>query len=261
MGLNMRFAILGLGEAGGALAADLIDRGATVFGWDPEPKNIPGGVRFTANNPEAVSQAEIVLSVNWASVSFEVATEILPVLRPHQLYADLNTASPKTKQQIAGLLQPSGALFADVAIMAPVLPRGIGTPTIVSGLGAKKYQQLMEPYGMPVAIVGDQAGSAATRKLLRSVFYKGLAAVIIEAQEAAKQLDCEMWLRKQMLAIIPEEQIIERMIDGSRVHAQRRIHEMAVVSDMLREIGVTPYTSEAAKQWLTKLQQTKRQYE
>ncbi len=31
----MRFAILGLGEAGGALADDLIERGATVFGWDP----------------------------------------------------------------------------------------------------------------------------------------------------------------------------------------------------------------------------------
>lgn len=253
----MRFAILGLGEAGGALAADLIDRGALVFGWDPEPRNIPRGVRFTADNPEAVSQAEIILSVNWASVSIEVASEILPVLRPHQLYADLNTASPKTKQQIAELLHPSGALFADVAIMAPVLPRGIGTPTMVSGLGAKKFQQLMAPYGMPVAIVDDQAGSAATRKLLRSVFYKGVAAVIIEAQEAAKQLDCEGWIREQMLTIIPEEQFIERMINGSHLHAQRRIHEMAAVSDMLREIGVTPYTSEAAVQWLRDIEQAK----
>lgn len=239
------------------MAADLIVREATVFGWDPEPKNILEGVHFTAGNPEAVSQADLILSVNWASVSVEVAAEILPVLRPHQLYADMNTASPNTKKQIAELLHPSGALFADVAIMAPVLPRGIGTPTMVSGLGAKKYQELMAPYGMPVAIVDDKPGSAATRKLLRSAFYKGLAAVIIEAQEAAKRLECEAWLREQMLSIIPDEQIIERMIDGSRVHAQRRVHEMSAVSEMLREIGVTPYTSVAAVQWLTKLQQAK----
>ena len=255
----MRFAILGLGEAGGVLAGDLIAREATVFGWDPEPRNIPEGVHFTAGNPEAVSRADIILSVNWASVSIEVAAEILPVLQPHQLYADMNTASPNTKKQIAELLQPSGALFADVAIMAPILPRGIGTPTMVSGLGAKRYQELMAPYGMPVDIVNDEPGSAATRKLLRSVFYKGLAAVTIEAQEAAKQLECEAWLREQMLTIIPDEQMIERMIDGSRVHAQRRIHEMAAVSDMLREIGVTPYASEAAVQWLTRLQQEKLQ--
>jgi 3-hydroxyisobutyrate dehydrogenase-like beta-hydroxyacid dehydrogenase len=260
MGLSMRFAILGLGEAGGALAADLIAREATVFGWDPEPKNIPEGVHFMAGNQEAVSQADIILSVNWARVSIEVATEILPVLGPHQLYADMNTASPNTKKQIANLLHPSGALFADVAIMAPVLPRGIGTSTMVSGLGAEKYQELMAPYGMPVAIVDNKPGSAATRKLLRSVFYKGLAAVIIEAQEAARQLECEAWLREQILAIIPDEQIIERMIDGSRIHAERRIHEMAAVSDMLREIGVTPYTSGAAVQWLTKLQQAQGQY-
>jgi 3-hydroxyisobutyrate dehydrogenase-like beta-hydroxyacid dehydrogenase len=255
----MRFAILGLGEAGRAFAADLIAREATVFGWDPEPKNIPEGVHFMAGNPEAVSQADIILSVNWARVSIEVASEILPILQPDQLYADMNTASPNTKRQIAELIHPSGALFVDVAIMAPVLPRGIGTPTMVSGLGSKRYQELMAPYGMPVTIVDDKPGSAATRKLLRSVFYKGLAAVIIEAQEAAKQLECEAWLREQMLTIIPDEQIIERMIDGSRVHAERRIHEMSAVSDMLREIGVTPYTSVAAAQWLTKLQQAKGQ--
>jgi 3-hydroxyisobutyrate dehydrogenase-like beta-hydroxyacid dehydrogenase len=69
----MKFAILGLGEAGGALADDLLERGAMVSGWDPEPKNIPEGVHFAASNPEAAREADVILSVNWASVSVEVA--------------------------------------------------------------------------------------------------------------------------------------------------------------------------------------------
>lgn len=251
----MRVAVLGVGEAGGALATDLIERGAVVYGWDPQPQNLPAGLHFTGSNPEAVENADVILSVNWARVAKEVAAEVLPVLQPHQLYADLNTASPQTKKQMAELIHPGRALFADVALMAPVLPRGIGTPTFASGAGAQKYEQLMTPFGMPVTVLDNQAGSAATRKLLRSIVYKGVAAVIVEAVEAAGRLNYDAWMREQIQTIIPEEQLIERMIVGSRTHAQRRMHEMTAVGDMLREIGVPPYTSEAAVQWLTKLQQ------
>ncbi|MDX1416083.1 MAG: DUF1932 domain-containing protein [Candidatus Promineifilaceae bacterium] len=253
----MKFAILGLGEAGGALAADLVGLGATVFGWDPVPRSIPEGVHFMAGNPEAVRQADVVLSVNWASAAIEVAEEVLSVLRAEQLYADMNTASPRTKQQVAQILHQHNILFADVAIMAPILPRGIRTPTLASGPGADKYQQMMSTYHMPVSVVDNQAGSAATRKLLRSIVYKGIAAVIIEAQEAAKEFDCEAWLREQMLTLIDQEATIERMIVGSRVHAKRRIEEMTAVSEMLRELGVAPHMSEAAVQWLTDLQRQK----
>lgn len=250
----MRFAILGLGEAGGAIAADLIAAGATVFGWDPKPKQVPEKVCLMANNPEAASQAEMILSVNWDIVSIEVAKEILPVLTSDQLFADLNTASPNTKEQIDEIIRPSGALFADVAIMAPILPRGIRTPTMASGSGALKFHETMSKFGMPVTVLDEQAGNAARRKLLRSVFYKGLAAVIIESLEAASRLGYEDWLREQILTMIPSEQTIDRLVTGSAVHAQRRVREMAVVSDMLREIGVSPFTSEAAVQRLLEIQ-------
>jgi 3-hydroxyisobutyrate dehydrogenase-like beta-hydroxyacid dehydrogenase len=178
-------------------------------------------------------------------------------LKPQQLYADLNTASPKTKQQIAASITLDRALFADVAIMAPILPRGIETPTLASGMGAQSYRESMTPYGMPVTVLDDLPGSAATLKLLRSIVFKGVAAVIIEAVEAGKRLDREGWVREQMRTIIGDEAIIDRMIDGSRTHARRRIQEMTAVSDMLREVGVPPYTSEAAVQWLSILEREK----
>lgn len=242
----MRFAILGLGEAGGAIAADLNAAGAAVFGWDPKPKQVPDEVRFMASNPEAVSRAEVVLSVNWDIVSVEVAEEVLPVLTSEHLYADLNTASPNTKQRISAIIQPSGAQFADVAIMAPILPKGIGTPTMASGSGAQKFHELMSKFGMPVTVLDDQAGSAAQRKLLRSTFYKGVAAVLVESLDAAGRLGLQDWLREQILTIIPSDQVIDRMLTGSLVHAERRVREMTAVSQMLREISVSPYTTDAA---------------
>lgn len=251
----MRFAILGIGEAGGALATDLLAGGATVYGWDPEPKNIPNGLRFKASNADAASRADLILSVNWARVSVEVAEEVRPVLGEGQLYADLNTASPSTKQRAGEIAGGSGALFADVAIMAPVPPKGIGTPMLASGPGASMFRQLMTPFGTPVALLDDQAGSAAQRKLLRSTFYKGVAAVVIEALEAAGQLGLEAWLREQMLTIIANEQIIDRLVTGSRDHAQRRVDEMEAVSEMLRELGVEPLTSEASRRRLIDIQQ------
>ena len=42
------------------------------------------------------------------------------------------------------------------------------------------------PLGMPVEVVSERPGDAATLKLLRSVFMKGIAAAAIESLEAAE---------------------------------------------------------------------------
>ena len=55
----MIIAILGIGEAGGTLARDLIAKGVQVRGWDPKPRNLPDGLDFASNNPAAVSGADV----------------------------------------------------------------------------------------------------------------------------------------------------------------------------------------------------------
>jgi len=105
----MDIAILGIGEAGGIFARDLIAAGVLVCGWDPEPRMIPQEVAFASSNLAAVLGADIVLSVNWASVAVEVAAEVAPVLQPNQLYADLNTAAPQNKCDVAAIIEETGA--------------------------------------------------------------------------------------------------------------------------------------------------------
>jgi 3-hydroxyisobutyrate dehydrogenase-like beta-hydroxyacid dehydrogenase len=248
-----KVAVLGLGEAGSAIAADLVEAGLTVDAWDPQPKRVPPGVNLTPNDHEAINGATVILSVNLASVAADVARSALPTLTKSQVFADLNTASPQTKRDIAEILHPSGALFADVALLAPVPARGLRTPALVSGPGAKRFHDLLTPYGMPVMVLDDQVGSAAARKLVRSIFMKGLAAVVIECLEAAERLECEAWTREQLLTVLRDERLIDRFVEGSRTHAARRIHEMEAAAELLIEIGVASYMTNATIERLEKL--------
>jgi 3-hydroxyisobutyrate dehydrogenase-like beta-hydroxyacid dehydrogenase len=249
----MLVAVLGIGEAGGIFARDLLAAGISVRGWDPEPRQIPDGLDFAASNPAAVKGADVVLSVNWASVAIEVAAEVAAMLLPNQLYADLNTASPKNKRAVAAIIENSGALFVDTAVMAPVPPKGLGTPVCVSGSGAALFAEKMSPVGMPITVLDGEAGSAATHKLVRSIIYKGVAAVVMECLEAAEALNMGDYARAQMMTILRDEALIDRFVEGSKKHAGRRIHEMEAVVEMLDSIGVSAFTSHAALEKLKEI--------
>jgi 3-hydroxyisobutyrate dehydrogenase-like beta-hydroxyacid dehydrogenase len=176
----------------------------------------------------------------------EVATEVAAVLGPDQLYADLNTSAPQLKRDVAPLIEQTGASFVDAALMDPVPPKGLGTQVYASGSGAELFAQRMIPLGMPVTYLDNEAGNAATHKLVRSIMYKGVAAVIIECLEAAEKLNMTEYAREQMLKIICDEPMIDRFVTGSIKHAKRRVEEMEAVVEMLDSIGVSPFTSRAS---------------
>jgi 3-hydroxyisobutyrate dehydrogenase-like beta-hydroxyacid dehydrogenase len=254
----MIVAILGIGEAGGTFARDLIAEGVVVHGWDPEPRAIPDELDLASSNPAAVIGVDIVLSVNWASVSIEVATEVAQVLQPNQLFADLNTASPQNKRDVAAIIEKTGAQFIDGAIMAPVPPKGLRTPVYASGSGAELFAEKMSPLGMPITVLDREAGSAATYKLVRSIMYKGVAAVVMECLEAAETLGMSDYARLQMMTILRDESMIDRFVNGSKKHAKRRMHEMEAVVELLDSIGVSAFTSRASVEKLKEIQAVNR---
>lgn len=254
-GNGLRVAILGLGEAGSRLAADLVALGADVSGWDPAPTGRVEGVRLAANAAEAVEGTNLVLSVNSARAAVAAARACARGLAGVELYADLNTASPAVKLDVAGVVAKRGTLFADVALLAPVPNRGIGTPVLVSGPGADLFARLFGPLGMPVEVVGSEPGAAAQRKLLRSVFMKGLAAAVVESLEGADAAGCGDWLRAEIAATFEsaDAALLDRLVDGSRRHAARRVDEMGAACQLLRELGVEPRVAASAASQLATL--------
>ena len=250
--MPLAVAVLGLGEAGGTLASGLAAAGCTVRGFDPVVPVAPPGVRWMGSPTEAAAGAELVLSLTTAARALDAAESIAPSLTAGQVYADLNTTAPALKRELAAAIEQTGAGFADVALLGPVPSRGIGTPALAAGGGARRFAELVGPLGMPVEVVGSEPGDAAGLKLVRSVFMKGLAASVLESVEAAKRRGAEQWLRREIADVIGEP-LLERLVSGTVTHAARRLDEMEAAAAYLDGLGVEPRISRAAAGWLEAL--------
>jgi 3-hydroxyisobutyrate dehydrogenase-like beta-hydroxyacid dehydrogenase len=238
-------AVLGLGEAGRRLAAELASLGVEVCGYDPLAVSPPEGVTRAGDPVSAVSGRTLVLALTTASSALAAAEAALPGLRRGAIYADLNTTSPALKQDVAALVAEADARFADVALLGPVPTHGLRTPALASGAGAQAFADAFGPLGMPVEVVSDRPGDAATLKLLRSVFMKGLAACALESLRAARAAGHGKWLEAEISAVIGEP-LLERLVEGSRRHAVRRLDELEAARELLIGLGVEPRMAAAS---------------
>jgi 3-hydroxyisobutyrate dehydrogenase-like beta-hydroxyacid dehydrogenase len=242
--------MLGLGEAGGRIAADLVAAGVEVRGYDPAVGSVPDGVLRADDPASAVEGGSLVLAATTGATAVAAAESVLAALGEDTVYADMNTASPALKRELAALVEGSGARFADIGLLGPV--RGIGTPVLASGAGASAFAELMRPLGMPVEVVSQRAGDAAEMKLLRSVFMKGLGASVVESLEAARAAGHEAWLEREIAEIIGES-FLRRLIEGSDRHAVRRVDEMEAACALLLDLGVEPRIARASALLLASL--------
>lgn len=120
MALALCIALLGYGEAGSAFGQDLRDGGADVRAYDPRVEP-PDTIRVAASEAEAVHGADLILSANSASSAADALLSALPSIKEGAVWADMNTASPRLKEQLCEIAGQRSIAFADVAIMAPLL--------------------------------------------------------------------------------------------------------------------------------------------
>lgn len=241
-------AVLGFGEAGSLLARYLVAAGATVRGYDPKVPP-PAGVTAADSDAEAVAGASLVLSVNSAGDAVAALEASLAALGPGAAWADLNTAAPAVKQRLAAIGEPRGIPVTDIAMMAPVPGKGLRVPMLASGSSAEAVAKTLRAYGADIDVVAGPAGLAATRKLLRSVYYKGMSTSIVEALAAARAAGLEDWLTEHIAEDLASHDAatLTRIVTGTRQHAVRRGHEMAAAAEMLTDLGVEPIMATASQ--------------
>jgi 3-hydroxyisobutyrate dehydrogenase-like beta-hydroxyacid dehydrogenase len=212
------------------------------------------GIRPASGDADACRDADVVLSVNSAADALDALAQALPGCRPGAIWAELNTASPRLKEAVSAAA--AGRVeVVDVAIMAPVPGRGLRTPMTASGPAARRLAAVLNRHGGAVQVIAGPVGAAATRKLLRSVFYKGMAAAVVEALAAARAAGLEEWLRDNIRAELRDSDgaTLDRLVRGSRTHALRRTHEMAAAADLLDQLGVPARITRATHDWLVDL--------
>jgi 3-hydroxyisobutyrate dehydrogenase-like beta-hydroxyacid dehydrogenase len=246
--------VLGLGEAGSEIAADLAAAGAVVRGFDPKC-GPPAGVDGFGSDAGAARGARLVIALTSAHEAAETLELAIPGLTGGAVYADANTGSAGLKVALAATAARAGVAFADIALMAPVPGLGLRTPMLASGPAADDCAGILRALGASVTVLPGPPGAAATRKLVRSVFYKGLAAAVTEALRAGRAAGCGDWLRDDIGQVLAEASAatVDRLEQGSIRHARRRMDEMAAARALLDELGVPGRVARASQDWLAQL--------
>jgi len=112
----------------------------------------------------------------------------------------------------------------------------------VAGTGARRFIELLEPFGMDLEYVSDVPREAAARKLLRSILAKGVAAVLIDCLWAAERMGLQDWAYEEILRKFDSSsaETAKRYGSGTAQHVKRRQIEMMDVTEMLNDAGYEP---------------------
>lgn len=262
---GVRVGFLGYGEVGYHFARGFAGNGLrAIAAYSPSAAraDVPEPLRRRAetagvalvDTPRALCErSDLIVCVVPGRAALQALRSVRPFLRPEQLYVDATTGAVSSMERGERLLR-GVAGYADAAIMGSVPLSGLDTVVVASGPQAARFRDLLAPYGLKVQVLPGKAGTATAMKLIRSVAMKGLAAVLIEALEAAQRHGILHEVAHSLSVSMDErafEQIMKRYVCGTAVHAERRVHEMTEAVALLRAAGGSSRMTRATRAKLT----------
>ena len=202
------------------------------------------GVIAAKNLRDCLRNADLVISAVTASSALEVATDSGPMLRPEQIFLDLNSISPDTKRKVASRIEPSKAQFVEAAVMAGVPTPRLKVPMLLGGPHSVEAAERLQSIGINATALSDQIGVASAVKMCRSVIMKGLEALTVECLFAARQYGAEDAVLQSLAATHPglgwTDQLPDYLISRVAQHGSRRAVEMREVAQALEAVGIEP---------------------
>jgi 3-hydroxyisobutyrate dehydrogenase-like beta-hydroxyacid dehydrogenase len=255
-----RTAFVGFGEVAGIFAEALCAQGAEVAAYDALLDRAQGadllksrrgaeGVAFRTL-AEALAGARYVLSTVTTDRAEDAARACAAHLGPGQVYVDLNATTPSVKRALEGIVRAAGAGFAEGAILGAVGVTGAATRILIGGPSGRETARALSELGLNAEFYSPEVGKAALFKMLRSVFSKGLEALVLELLVAGRRagLEADLWRDvTELLERNPFEQVATNWVRTHALAHERRYHEMVQVAEVLREIGLEPIMTDATR--------------
>ena len=249
-----RLGLIGFGEAGRAIAASLLaeqaelsiaayDRlfGDRLFGEKATEMAPLEGVDFVRDPAALAAVSDFIISVVTADEAVNAIASLAPFLQEHHIIADGNSVSPGTKRHNESLIKQSGALYIDMAIMAPIHPRGHKTPVLISGKQEESIAPFLQKLGFSFSWEGEGIGEASIVKMLRSILIKGMESIITESVTASQELGLDTRILQsagKTLGIADMVGLADYVMERTAVHGRRRAAEMREVAKTLEELGL-----------------------
>ena len=226
------------------MAARLVAGGASVSILDPHPR-IPIVHGERTADPAALASVDYVVSCVPPETAEAVPRLVAVSLAPNSIFFDWNTIAPAAKQRIRDAL---AVATIDVALLDSV-DGSVEHPNLaVSGRRAREGARILDAQGFATAIVGEEVGDAAALKYLRSIFMKGLEALVLEYASLASGLDGAPIVRASLESNLGERfgRFIDLLLTTNRVHAERRSRELADAVETFTVNGANPPLVNAA---------------
>lgn len=257
----MKLCFLGFGEAAFELAAGLKTEGfSELYAYDAMQDDkifgplIQERMKKAAVTPLSSPKALADAADNFfclvpANYSVEAAEHIAPYLQPGSHYTDLTASAPDVKKKIAHIIAQAGGIFTDGAMLGALVTYHHKVPILMSGEGAEQVKLMMKPFGMNITVAGTQPGDASAIKLIRSIYMKGTAALVIETLQAATFFGVEDQVIPSLAETFDSKSFLEtmdRLATGTSIHAQRRGAELSGSLQMLSDAGLDASMTKAA---------------
>ena len=248
----LKLAIIGYGEVGHIFVRELLAKGGVEISvydilfddpqsgaaWRDDAR--ANGVRPAASAADAARDARLVMSAVTADAVAGVAEQAAGYLKAGQIFFDINSASPVTKKNAFGKVEPCGAHYVEGAVMQPVPGPGIKVPILGGGPYAEEAASLLNPFGFNITPVSAEPGRASAMKLCRSIMIKGIEALIVDCSAAAKAWGVEKEVYGSLQETWPSidfADLANYMGQRVRQHGIRRAAEMREAGMMVDDIG------------------------
>ncbi|MFC2953420.1 DUF1932 domain-containing protein [Marinicaulis aureus] len=248
--------LIGFGEVGQILAADLAGKAHSISAWDvlfPDPDSAPskaaGAIRKGATAQDAAKNADIIISAVTAAQTMNAVTSIAGVVKKDAVFLDLNSASPGAKTKAAAAINEAGGRYVEAAVMSPIGPKRIACPMLFGGQHAETFLPLAHELGFAGATVfADDYGKASAAKMCRSIMVKGVEALLTESLLSARHYGVEDTVIASLSDLFPGpdwKELSTYMISRALEHGKRRAEEMREVAKTVEEAGLSPLMSSA----------------
>jgi 3-hydroxyisobutyrate dehydrogenase-like beta-hydroxyacid dehydrogenase len=257
---DRRIGIIGFGEVGSMFSNVMAERGARVRVYDALLEEEGGeqiltsrieheGVELTSLQ-DMLSKSNMVLSVVPTQVAETVARQISRDILSMHIYVDLNSTSPTVKSRIGQVIQATGASFVEGAILGAVGATGAQTRIFFTGERGAQVAEAFRDLGLNASFYAVEIGKASAFKMLRSIFSKGIEALLLEMLIAGKRAGIEEDLWKDVTDYLlenPFDRVAENWICSHAVACERRQVELLQVLETMRELEVEPIMTAATE--------------
>jgi len=196
-------------------------------------------VTLTPTAAQAIAGADLVFSAVTAGSASEALSPAYDApVHPHTLI-EINSVTAGVKAANAARVRAAGARYLDMAVMAAVHPAGHRTPVLLAG-DLEPALPVLRDLGFVAEVAGAEPGAAASVKMVRSLFVKGLEALTVQALAAAQAAGCGARVLGSLAGSYPGldlPRFAPYQFERVATHGIRRAEEMREVAAAMRELG------------------------